>query len=330
MTETVIDAVSKYRQTEEVLRKMTKRALGKSFEHFSYQELSGGLCNVVYLIEADQEKMVLKVAPESDVLMMRHEKDIIKTEARMLKLIEEKLHIPAPRLIYFDMTCTVCDVPYLFMSVIEGRPLMNLSPQPEEKAVYEIKREVGEICKQICSIHGDYFGIPSVMETHMDNNCDFILTLFKMLLQDAKEKDIEVPGMEATELLALIESQREVLNEVLHPCLIHTDTWDGNLMVKDDRLMGLIDYAAMLYGDPLMSHDFHDFSPEPGNAFCEGFGKASFTDNEKIRISIYKLWHRLGMIVERGYRNYIDTSLYAWVLDEYTNELDHLMRITAR
>ncbi|MDO5521439.1 MAG: aminoglycoside phosphotransferase family protein [bacterium] len=330
MNETVIDAVSKYRQTEEVIHKMTKRALGKSFEHFSCKELAGGLCNAVYLIEADNRKMVLKIAPEADVLMMRHERDVVKTEARMLKLFEEKLHIPAPRLIYFDMSCSVCDVPYFFMSFIEGTPLNNLTPWPEEAKVYEIKREVGKICKQICSIPGDYFGIPAIPETHVENNCDFILTLVKMLLRDALDKQIEVPGMKGEELLGLIESQREVLNEVIHPCLIHTDTWNGNLMIKDNRLMGLIDYAAMLYGDPLMTHDFHDFSKEPGKAFCEGFGKTSFTEKEQIRISIYKIWHRLGMIVERGYRNYIDPDLYSWVHGEYTNELEHFLKLIRR
>lgn len=147
--------------------------------------------------------------------------------------------------------------------------------------------------------------------------------LFDLLIQDAKTKQVEIPEITASELLALIESQKDILNEANQPCLVHTDTWPGNLMIKDKQLSGLIDHAAVLYGDPLMNHDFHDFDDLNEN-FLRGFGKTKVTYKEQIRITIYKLWHRLGMIVERGYRNYEDKNQYAWVLKEFSKEVKNL------
>lgn len=323
----VVNSVSKYHQTEDVLRKMTEGALRKSLKSFYAKELGGGMSNAVYLIVADEDKMVLKIASEPSVILMRHEKDGLINEATMLKVMEEKIDIPAPRLIALDTTYQICNVSYFFMTYIEGTPLMSMSEKPPKGSIAEIKKQVGLICKKISSLKADYFGIPVMPETHRNNNCDFILTLFQMLFQDASDRKIEIPGIEPNELLTMIEKERKVLNEVVEPCYIHTDTWDGNLLIKNNTLNGLIDYAAVLFGDPLMNHDFHDFG-EISEDFLEGYGKISFSNNELIRISIYKIWQRLGMIVERGFRNYEDKSQYEWVLGEFTKEIDHFRRLT--
>lgn len=320
----VIDALSKFHQSEEALRAMTEKAVGK-FSAFSAKELGGGLCNAVYLIEADGVKYVLKIAPEDSVVMMRHEKDIVETEAEMLRVFVEKLNIPAPRLVFADNSRTVCDVPYFFMSFTEGQPLNSLEERPTDAEITAIKRRVGEICRDICSVKAEKFGIPALKETWFDNNCDFVMKLFEMLLADAADKDVKIPGMKPAELMKLLGSLRPVLNEASEPCCAHTDTWDGNLMIKDGKLVSLIDYAAVLYADPLISHDFHDFGPTPCGPFLDGFGKTSFTKAELLRIQVYKIWQRLGMIVERGYRGYNNPDMYAWVIGEYEKELQKLI-----
>ncbi len=319
----VVNSSSKYRQSDDVLRGMAERALKRPIINFSAKELGGGMCNAVYLVEADDTKMVLKIASDPSVVLMRHEKDCIINEANMLKVFDEKIDIPAPKLIYLDTSCEVCAVPYFSMSYMEGTPLMAMEEKPSEEASAKIKKQVGIISRKISSIEAKSFGIPVMPETYRDNNCDFVLTLFRMLLQDALDRQVEVPGITHEELLLMIESQRDILNEAKVPCYIHTDTWDGNLMVKDDQLMGIIDYAAVLYGDPLMNHDFHTFG-DLCKDFLDGYGKTEFTKNEQIRIVIYKIWQRLGMIVERGFRNYEDKDQYAWVLLEFSKEVENL------
>jgi aminoglycoside phosphotransferase (APT) family kinase protein len=321
--EEVVNSSSKYHQTTNTLKNMTEKALKRQIQLFHSKELGGGMCNAVYKIEADKEILVLKIAPPPSVLLMRHEVNSLINEANMLSLLEEKIQIPAPKMIYLDTTKEICDTPYFFMSYIEGTPLMSMETKLSKIELATIKHQVGIISKEICSIKASCFGIPQLQETYQDNNFDFIYLLFEMLLQDAKDKQILLPGIKDYELLALIQSQKNVLNEADKPCFIHTDTWGGNLLIKDNKLTGLIDYAAVLYGDPLMSHDFHDFDDLNEN-FLKGFGKTQFSKTELIRISIYKIWQRLGMIVERGYRDYEDKSQYAWVLGEFAKEVENV------
>ena len=302
---------------------MTSHAMGRDIVSFQEKKLGGGMSNAVYLIEADGVKMVLKIASSASTVLMRHEKDCIINEARMLSVFEEHLDIPSPKLIALDTSCQACDVPYFFMSYLEGEPLLNMNPKPSEDKIREIKKQVGIICRKISSLKADCFGIPVMPETYFEHNYDFMKLLFEMLLLDAKEKEIEIPDITPKELLALLDKHKETLNEVTTPCYIHTDTWDGNLMIQNNKLEGLIDYAAVLYGDPLMNHDFHEFG-ELNEGFLEGFGKTEFTQKEMIRIQIYKIWQRLGMIVERGYRDYEDPNQYSWVHGEFTKEVNLL------
>jgi len=324
---TVVNSASKYRQSKEAIKRMAERALGRQVEELFFKELGGGMCSAVYMVEADGEKIALKMGTEPSAVLMRHEKNYIINEANMLKIFEEKIDIPAPRLIYLDASNEVCDAPYFLMSFMEGTPLLTMSERPAKEYIAAIKKQVGIITRKISSIKAETFGIPAMPETFRDNNCDFVYLLFEMLLADAGDKRIEVPGVSSGELLKMIESQRSVLNEAKQPCYIHTDTWDGNLMIKDNNLEGLIDYAAVLYGDPLMNHDFHEFGDICVD-FLKGYGKTEFTHNELIRISIYKLWQRLGMIVERGFREYEDKNMYAWVLGEFTKEIDNFRVLT--
>lgn len=323
----IINSSTKFRPTEKKLKAMTEQALQRKLKVFNCRELSGGLCSTVYLVETDKDKVVLKISAPKGTVTMRHEREYVPVEAKMLKKFEEKLDIPAPKLIYFDDTEKICPVPYFFMSFIKGIPLTEAGQKLSKSDINAIKLKLGEICRDICSLKAEKFGIPDMPETYTENNFEFVYTLFQMLFRDIADKGIFVPEADEKEISDMLYKCRSVLEECKEPVFIHTDTWDGNLMIYNNKLEGLIDYAAVLYGDPLMSHDFHDFLPEPDPYFCRGFQKESFTENEKIRMLIYKIWHRLGMIAERGFRNYDDPNTYAWVLDEYVKEVKALRSV---
>lgn len=320
-----MNAITKKHLDKALIKRMTERAFGKMPTSFTVTELSGGLCSAVYLIEADGEKIVLKVASDSEIKVMRHEKMYVPAEAMIMKKLNEETEIPMPRLLSYDDSCELCDVPYFFMTFLNGKPL-NMAENVTEEQYHSIKEQLGKITHRIYELEAPYFGIPLIPESRCESNAEFVYLLFEWLLMDAYEKDIEIPGISANELLSLVRKHEKSLNTAISPRLIHTDTWNGNIMVENGKFTGLVDYAAVLYGDPLMSHDFHDFGDLVDPFFLKGCGKSDFTTDEKIRIQIYRIWQRLGMVVERGYREYEDTDMYSWVLGEFVKEVDHLKK----
>ena len=315
-----MDAITKNWISEEQIQQMTDQALGHPVAIQNIKRLSGGFCSAVYLVETAEEKMVLKLASGTGVKVMRNEVKYIPTEAEMLKLFQERLDIPMPKLLFYDDSGEICDVPYFFMSYLDGVPLCDDQTITDAQRA-DVKKEMGVITRKICSLKADIFGIPNIPESYCKKNSDFINLL---LLCDAEEKGIAIPGITSADLKKLIRKYGKELDEVTGPVYVHTDTWDGNLLIKNGKLTGLIDYAAVLWADPLLSHDFHDFGDVPNPYFLQGYGKIEFTKNEKIRIQIYRIWQRLGMVVERGYREYEDPHMYDWVLDDFAREVGKL------
>lgn len=318
-----MEAITKFWQSEVTLKHMTEKALKREVTCFHAKKLPGGFCSAVYFIQADEDKLVLKIASKPTVQVMWHEQYYVPVEAKMLEIFNEKIDIKMPKLIAYDASCKLCEAPYFFMSFIEGCPLSEIKDLSLE-AVSQIKYEVGKVTRQICNLPAPYFGIPMMPESYTDKNSQFIYQLFEHLIEDAKAKQIAMSGLDCQALLYQIDIMQEILDEVKQPCYIHTDTWDGNILVKDGVFSGLVDYAAILYGDPLMSHDFHDFEPQPRLEFLEGYGKETLTEHEKLRIQVYRIWQRLGMFVEPSYRVYEDADFYDWVLDALKVEINHL------
>ena len=291
-----MDAITKNWISEEQIQQMTDQALGHPVAIKNIKRLSGGFCSAVYLVETAEEKMVLKLASGTGVKVMRNEVKYIPTEAEMLKLFQEWLDIPMPKLLFYDDSGEICDVPYFFMSYLDGVPLCDDQTITDAQRA-DVKKEMGEITRKICSLKADIFGIPNIPESYCRKNSDFINLLFDWLLCDAEEKEIAIPGITSADLKKLIRKYGKELDEVTVPVYVHTDTWDGNLLIKNGKLTGLIDYAAVLWADPLLSHDFHDFGDVPNPCFLQGYGKIEFTENEKIRIQIYRIWQRNGFIL---------------------------------
>lgn len=319
-----MNAVTKYRLGNSEIEKMYRRAFSDSGE-IKISALSGGFCSSVYLIDSGKNKVVLKVGTKRNVKVMWHETAYIATEAQMLKLIGGKTDIAMPEMLFCDESRKVCDVPYFFMSFIDGKPLNDTEGLTAEQ-YGNIKYEVGRLTRQITDIPAQRFGIPGIAESFCDRNSDLVILLFEKLLEDLEQKGGKLKSISHSELMMLIGCYKAQLDTADKPCLIHTDTWNGNVMVKNGEFSGIIDFAAILYGDPLMSHDFHDFG-EINADFLKGYGKTDFSNDELIRIQIYKVWQRLGMIIEKVYREYEDKNLYSWVDGEFEKEVEILKKM---
>ncbi len=315
-----IDAVTKTYLSDETIRRITCASIGASALVRSIKRLSGGFCSAVYLVETQQDKLILKVGTNTNVKVMRHEVRYIETEAKMLQEIGEKTDILMPKLIAYDDSKTIVDVPYFFMSYLDGTPLNNCDELPETKR-NEIHNQIGQITRAICNIPAECFGIPLIPESYCSKNSEFMNLLFDWLLKDAEEERITIPYLSSDALRSLIKNCAVELDSAKNPVFAHTDTWAGNIMVKSGQFAGLVDYAAIYYGDSLLSHDFHDIGVAPNPWFLKGYGKEMFDAEEWVRIQVYRIWQRLGMVVERGYRKYSDVHLYDWILQETEKEI---------
>ncbi|MDD3243017.1 MAG: aminoglycoside phosphotransferase family protein [Eubacteriales bacterium] len=304
-----MDTASKFWQDEKTLWEMTRHALQRPVQRFSARALDGGFFNAVYRVQADDAALVVKIAPQKQADLLFHERDLLRNEAQMLSLVNRMADIPAPQMICYDESRTLCAAPYLFMSAIPGESFEKVSAQMSPQERGEVKAEMGRITARLNAISGAQFGLPQIPTTLRDTNGAFMLNFFQSLFRDGQAKGLDLQEITYDALWELIWVNCAFFDEAETPCLLHTDLWDDNVMVQGGRLSGVIDFERAAWGDPMMEDDFSGYGSRPV-AFLRGYGKTAFTRGEEIRISLYKLWRRVMMLTECPYRKFADDSRY--------------------
>jgi aminoglycoside phosphotransferase (APT) family kinase protein len=109
---------------------------------------------------------------------------------------------------------------------------------------------------------------------------------------------------------------------VVEPRFVEWDLWAGNVLVKDGKIVSIVDHERALFGDPLIEVGFTgNHLPAFGDpsAFMRGYGKTELTGGEQRRRRLYCLHLALIMVIETVYRGHTERTQYDWArarLDE--------------
>lgn len=309
-------------QSIENIRKMYENAFNKSSSNIQISILSGGMKNAVYLIIDDDKKIVLKIAPKDETKMISADRNVIWWEAIMLKKMET-IKFPAPRLLCYDDTKTICETPYLFMTFIEGKNYLDAKCTISSDKKFKIENQLGILSKKICSLHQDKFFLPSDPKRKFDNNYEFVSYLFQLLFKDARNINVNLDNNVYEMINTIIERNKDSLNNITNLCLCHTDIWDGNILINDDIVTGIVDFSDLYYCDELMTFYFHTIDGKTSDYFLKGFNKNNLNADEKIRIEIYRMYVILKMIIDCELKQY---GRFDWMYNNLNNRINILKK----
>ncbi len=304
-----MESLTKNRQNEETLKKMVDHIF-HPLELQSCKELTEGYFNVAYEVTLSNGKtVILKVAPADGVRVMTYEKNIMCAEVQAMEKIREHDGIPAPKMLGYDNSHTICKSPYFFMEKLDGSSLNEIKNSLSQEQLNDIYTETGRICREINNIVCPCFGYPGQAGFQ---GTDWYTVFRKMLeagISDARQGsvDLKIP---VDELLWYLERDKDVFIEVAEPRLVHWDLWDGNIFVSDGRITGLIDWERCIWGDPLLEVGFRSHSDSA--LFKKGYGINGITEPEKRRILWYDIYLFVLVSLEYEYRKYETKDTYQW------------------
>ena len=114
-----MESRTKNKQTVKSIQEMAIRAFGRENileESIGVKELKEGFFNVTYQITLkDGKEAILKIAPPIDAEVLSYERNIMKTEVEMMRLIKEQTNVPVPEVYYYDTSKSICEVDYYFI-----------------------------------------------------------------------------------------------------------------------------------------------------------------------------------------------------------------------
>jgi len=315
-----MESITKNRQSVATLRTMVARAYGPEEVVAEGEdwvgELGHGWFNVAYRIRLRSgREVVLKIAPPPAVEVMTYERGAMGIELASLALIREHTSVPVPDVQFADQTHELCDADYFFMPYVDADNLgivRDTLPAVEQESYGE---QLGAFNRELNEIRGERFG---PLAGPGDPSWRTVFTgLVDDVLVDGERRAVDL-GFGYGVIRQVLAEHQTVLEEVTEPRFVEWDLWASNVMVRDGRIVSIIDHERALYGDPLIEAGFAStvlpaFSDT--TAFLRGYGWEPRTESEIVRRRLYCLHLVLIMIIETSYRGHTDTSQYDWARD---------------
>lgn len=320
--EVLMDSITKINLSSSEINVLVKNAFGKDNEVNKVEEFKDGWFNSIYSIELqDRREIVLKISPPQKVKILRYEKNIMKAEVEVLRLLKAKGKVPVPDVFFYDISRTLIDNDYFFMEKVIGQPFNKIKASFSEKEKENIEIELGAYNSLINDIKGKKFGYFAQPDTNVRSWSEAFFNMVKDILQDGEEYNVKLP-IEYEEMKELIKNRFELLDKVTEPSLTHWDLHDGNVLVNESRITGIIDCDRAIWGDPLIEVYFGNFSDRTN--FCKGYGTQMLnTEEEKCRRAIYNVYLCLIMVIESYYRGY-DENHKKWTYKLLEEEINIL------
>ena len=312
------EAITKNTLNKENIITICEKAFGRTRIPAEIRELSEGFCNTAYDIGfEDGGGAILKVAPPVGVQLMSCEVDLMATEVGAMRLTAEKGMTGVPEVYYYDDSMEICNSSYFLMEKLSGASYASLREHMSEDEAAQINFRTGEYLHRLHEIKHTQFGHFSRKELQRESWLDAFELLLERIIKDGMDAQIEI-GVPYEDILLLLTKHKSYFEEVKEASLLHWDSWDGNIFVKDGKIVGFIDWERSMWGDPLMEDRFRFHTVNPD--FLKGYGYRDEQGNvtelppaEEIRCKWYDVYLYLIMMFEVFYRQYQTRDQYEWV-----------------
>ena len=189
----------------------------------NFKRLEGGVSSDVFQIEIELEKTLKK-------LVLRSEggppaENTIKTEFELLKILQET-EIPCAEPLFLDTSRKILDKKFMLMSHLEGS--IDI---PDRKNLSSIK----EIARNLRSIH--------------ETNTSFLPNL-PLRIDPLEDLFDYLPHGKNGDKLKKFLSTKNNTEYKGTRVFLHGDYWPGNILWKQKKITGIVDWEYAAIGDP--------------------------------------------------------------------------------
>ncbi|MBN2546108.1 MAG: aminoglycoside phosphotransferase family protein [Spirochaetes bacterium] len=265
---------------------------------------NSGLYNNVYKItinpnnKYDLNTFILRIAPPDDVPKLFYEKNMMRSEPGIHKLILKNTDIPVPRIFYHDFSKKIINSDYLIMEFLEGQ------------SGFFSEEELGKIVKKLHCIKADIYGYPERELVKFNTWKETMINYAQMIFNDC----LYAGAINKTEYDWFIEKyyKQKNLFKNTETSFLHLDLWSANILTINNKITGILDMDRGMFGDPELEFAVLDTYGFATDAFFKGYGIKRPKDPESIirqkLYIVYELIKYAFIRLARGKSSYISRS----------------------
>jgi len=262
----------------------------------AFHRIPTGKFNTSYFVDADDLKLVLRIAPPEDSVFVFYERGMMKQEPEIHDLLLMGPRIPVAPIIAFDDSHTIIDRDFLLMERLPGQPMCDASNFKEDVILQEVGDCLAQTHQLTAKSYG-YLGPHRPMEPQSTWQEAFVI-MWRKLVDDIVSVGY-YDDAERTYMLTLLESHLALFDRRVPASLLHMDIWQQNILVSEHGVLtGIVDWDRALWGDPEIEFAVLDYCGISTPAFWDGYGQTRDTSLEaKTRNTFYLLYEIQKYIV---------------------------------
>lgn len=287
--------------------------------------------NKLYKVETNKGNFYLKIYDDK-----KQSKVGFKLSKLYPLLLKHK--IPVPNVLKFDSSLKIVKHPYLILTEIEGDSLENVYKKLSKKELLKFYYDLGSVLAKIHSITFEKFGETldgktlkgfseikdqGPFKTWYEMHNKIILQRLSYLKNSSFE-DLIQP------IKKWYKNNRKLINYNITPRLLHEDLNQKNIIIKNKKLSGIIDFDGAFIGhneeEFMRTEGAHFFDkPELKEVFFKGYTKKIKLDKgyEQRRLFYYLSRMLVGMrcLIQFG-KNYVsDVKKEEEIIRKEINEI---------
>lgn len=279
-------------ESVETIRELFSASLGENVIR-SLHLLRGGMFNTTYYVAygSGGQEAVLRLGPVNRHLLMEFEQNLMQAEAYVCAVCESR-RIPCGRILACDTTKKLIDRDFMIVKYVPSVVMCDagLSKSGKER----LNEELGRYLRRLHEVCGKSFGYVSQIKRGLvfDSWSGALIYETEDILKRLVNRKAFTEA-EASGIRTLYEESRALLDEITTPHLLHTDLWEGNVLLDPEKT----GVAAVIDGDRAVFGDIEFEFAAPwmdAPALLRGYGKNGTLNSEALRRrNLYLLYYTL-------------------------------------
>ena len=295
----------RFNTSVELIDREVNKAIG-SITSIRNKLMKGEVNEVYDVISKNGQKVVVRISRSKHP---RFEKE------KMAIDLARQAEVPAPEILLVDRVSTDSgDLTFSVERKIDGVDLQSFGAEFNRGKLKTVIGEAGEILAKLHSVMVPNFGGLDRNEEEVYKSWpDFIFSVEgkrSRIIEAGKRVGVNTAQIDTA--LKALRDEEELFGDV-KPHLLHGDFSTKHFMVKDDHLVGIIDFENCKGGDPVYDFAWFDYffgKDIPLEWLKEGYATPEvLRNNFEKKLLLYKLHLGLGFIdyyEEQGNKSGID------------------------
>lgn len=186
---------------------------------------------------------------------------------------------------------------YLVLTLLDGVPLSTVSAELDSAQLREIYRQLGRLLRRIHGVAQEGFGyIGTSVIDPVPTNTGYMSGRFAHKLAEFERLGGD-PGLRDA-VAAWVAERSELFAACRAPVLCHNDYYEGNILVAQGQVTGIVDVENALAGDPVLDiakTEYYSIHGDEGKlaALIEGYGDPPAGWPETL--PLYRVYHVLEL-----------------------------------